>query len=308
MPEGHSVARLAGALTELFGGLRPRVSSPQGRFAQGAAILDSMLLAEAFSFGKHLFVAFTDSPAPGLDIGDEGPVWLHVHLGLYGSWSFDGDDTFVAEHTIGAPRRKIGESEVVGSTSRTWSPPVPRDTVRVRLEIDSGVADLTGPNQCRILTGAGVRSVLDRLGPDPLRNELGDRAEFIRRVRRRSVAVGQLVMDQQVVAGPGNIYRAECLFRTGIHPLRPGKNVSATRLGHLWDDLVETMNEGKRDGVIVTNPTEYRRAADIAGGDETDRRFAVYQRTGRACFRCGAPVKMMDLAGRRLYWCGSCQR
>lgn len=305
MPEGHTIHRLAGALTEFFSGLRPTVTSPQGRFAQGAALLDGRVALPAHAWGKHFFMPFHDEPG-SVELGEDGPDWLHVHLGLYGSWSFDGDEHFIADETIGAPRRRIGEREIgADGTAGVWNPPPPRDTVRVRLEQDHGVADLTGPNQCRILDGGGVREVLRRLGPDPIRNDPGDREQFVALVRRRRTPVGQLVMDQAIAAGPGNIYRADCLWRVGINPFRPGSRVSEARLGALWDDLVGAMREGKRDGIILTNPPEFAPEDPL---DEVDRRFAVYQRSGRPCWRCGTAVAEADMAGRRLFWCPGCQR
>lgn len=309
MPEGHTVHRLAGALTELFSGLRPTITSPQGRFSHGAARLNGQVALRAEAWGKHFFMPFSPEMRE-VELGEDGPDWLHVHLGLYGSWSFNGDESFVAEDTIGAPRRKIGEQEkmVDGDDERAvpeWEPPVPRDTVRIRLAQTHGIADLTGPNQCQILDGPGVRTILNRLGPDPIRNDPGDRERFISLVRRRRLPVGQLVLDQAVAAGPGNIYRADCLWRVGIHPYRPGNRVSEARLGLLWDDLVVALREGRRDGFIATNPPEY---VPEDPADEADERFTVYQRTGRPCWRCGTAVTTADMAGRRLFWCPGCQR
>lgn len=303
MPEGHSIHRLALALGELFDSERPRASSPQGRFSAGASLLDGQLMGRPAAWGKHLFVPFGDDPEA--EIGDDGPRWLHVHLGLYGSWSFSGDDSFIATNSIGAPRRRIGESETAGGIDADWEPPEPGPNVRLRLLIDHGVADLSGPSRCEVLSGAECRTILDRLGPDPLRNEPGDRERFIKLVRRHATPVGVLVLDQSVAAGPGNIYRAECLFRTGIAPSRPGKRVSERRLGELWDDLVCTMNEGLATGVIDTLEERYL-PADPA--DDNDRRFAVYHRTGRPCPRCARPVARTEIAGRTLFWCPGCQR
>ncbi|MDO5724259.1 MAG: zinc finger domain-containing protein [Flaviflexus sp.] len=301
MPEGHSIHRLALALGELFGGSHPDASSPQGRFSQGAALLNGEYVGQPSAWGKHLFVPFGDEA----EIGEDGPRWLHVHLGLYGSWRFAGDDSFVARHSIGAPRRRIGESETPGATSEHFEPPAPGPNVRLRLAIDSGVADLSGPSRCEVLTGAECRGILARLGPDPLRNEPGDRQRFIDLVRRRATPVGVLVLDQAVAAGPGNIYRAECLFRTGINPMRQGRRVSALRLGALWDDLVAAMNEGLDTGTIDTLEARYL-PTDPA--DENDRRFAVYHRAGRPCPRCGRAVARTEIAGRTLFWCPACQR
>ncbi|MFY9262366.1 MAG: Fpg/Nei family DNA glycosylase [Actinomycetaceae bacterium] len=329
MPEGHSIHRLAATLNELFTGTALRTSSPQGRFSDGARLLDGQVMLPAQAWGKHLFVPFVPrnlahelSEYDAAEVGALGspvPTWLQVHLGLYGAWTFQGDETFAKSTSVGAPRRKIGEGDdVVGvdyvpgagyepGADTVWEPPAPRDTVRLRIETEHGVGDLTGPNQCRIIDALELERVLNRLGPDPIRNDPGDRAEFIARVRGRRMAVGALVMDQSVAAGPGNIYRAECLFRTGIHPYRPGARVSEKRVGELWDDLVLTMRDGVKTGKIWTLPEELAPAEEIAGDPEASR-WAVYQRTGRTCLRCGSTVKEAEMQGRRLFWCGGCQR
>ncbi|TFI46276.1 Fpg/Nei family DNA glycosylase, partial [Micrococcus endophyticus] len=96
MPEGHSVHRLARQFTDVFGGRRIRTTSPQGRFTEGAARMDGQVLEAARAHGKHFFADLAD-----------GHV-LNVHLGMYGAWSFGGDERFDAASSIGAPRR-IGE-------------------------------------------------------------------------------------------------------------------------------------------------------------------------------------------------------
>lgn len=267
MPEGHVVHRQARALTEMFAGKQVAAESPQGRFSAGAARIDGTVAGTAQAVGKHLFMPF-----------DGESLWLHVHLGLYGRWHF------------GTPR---------------GIPPTA--TSRLRLAAGDQLADLRGAAACGALSPVEADLVLERLGPDPIRKDPGDRKRFIDAVRRRRAPVGQLVMDQSVVAGPGNIYRAECLFRVGIHPYRPGSKVSAARLGLLWDDLAAAMADGLRDGAIITVPPELA-PAEPMDGDEEASRFAVYHRTGRPCLRCGAPVREAIMQARRLFWCGTCQR
>lgn len=104
MPEGHTIHRLAGALAELYGGRRLRALSPQGRFADGAARLDGQVLLGAEAHGKHLLLAF--GPRSDVPLDAEAVTWLRIHLGLYGSWTFDGDSAFIAPHAIGAPRSR----------------------------------------------------------------------------------------------------------------------------------------------------------------------------------------------------------
>lgn len=298
MPEGHSIHRLALAFDELFGGERLTVSSPQGRFTDGAALLDGQVLARTDAHGKQLFLGFAaDDETADLR-------WLRVHLGLYGAWTFAGDRTFHAPHAIGAPRRRVAEQETAlpdGAAAEPgeWTAPEPRGAVRVRLRGQHGVADLTGPTACEVVTTAEKDAVHARLGPDPLRTD-HDGRPFVAAVRASRRPVGDLLLDQGVVAGVGNVYRAEALFRARLNPTRPGAGVPVARLRRLWADLRSVMAAGVATGRIVTTLPEHR-----AGGDEP---WYVYRRAGLSCLVCGAQVQQTDLGGRRVFWCPRCQR
>lgn len=287
MPEGHTIHRLAKSLNILFGESQLRASSPQGRFAQGAARLDGQVFISSYAHGKHLLAAF----APAADVALDSPAitWLHTHLGLYGAWNFDGDATFVVPEIFEVPDLEVGSrqglpgikelgghsggSALAGLTVSTraaltqpegvaatvgsgkprpdlklpqgklapgqWQPAPPKGAVRLRLVSKHGVADLSGPTTCELLDLEGVKAVEARLGPDPLApgKTAEGKATFIANVRRRRRTIGELLMDQSVIAGVGNIYRAESLFRAGISPRRQGANISAQRLGKLWDDM-----------------------------------------------------------------------
>nr|WP_246256310.1 zinc finger domain-containing protein [Isoptericola halotolerans] len=313
----------------MFSGERVRVSSPQGRFAAGAAVLDGAMLVTAEAWGKQLFVGFT----AGDPLGSESR-WLRVHLGLYGAWTFAGDGSADVVHAIGAPRRRIGERDSSppasdGPSSGPWVPAAPRGAVRLRLLAAHAVADLTGPTACEVLTPQEKAAVEARLGPDPIRPDGGRRSQdaardaFVSRVRRSRVTVGQQLMDQAVIAGVGNIYRAEALFRARVDPLRPGREVPADALAGTWDDLVVLMRDGATTGRIVTTRPEHRgggapthgegrrRTRQNTDGDPAavpaDEAFYVYHRDGSPCRVCGAPVLLEGLAGRNLFWCGTCQ-
>lgn len=325
MPEGHTIHRLAAALSELYAGRRLAVSSPQGRFAAGAARLNGQVLLDARAHGKHLFLPF--APAADLPLDDDAVVWLRIHLGLYGAWTFDGDAEFTAPHAIGAPRRRVGErgehplrhgggsalsglsggeDDARAPAPGLWEPPEPRGAVRLRLAGEHGVADLTGPAACELLDAEGLAAVRRRLGPDPLRDD-GDIEVFVAGVRRRRRPIGELLMDQSVISGVGNIFRAETLLRCGVSPFRAGDRLSADRVRSLWRDLVPLMEYGVATGFITTVE-----AADVPDplpeGDEEAARWYVYHRTARPCLRCGAPVRERTVAGRRLFWCAACQR
>ncbi|MDO4243189.1 MAG: DNA-formamidopyrimidine glycosylase family protein [Actinomyces sp.] len=316
MPEGHTVHRLARALAELYGGQRLAASSPQGRFSAGARRINDQVLLDTSAHGKHLFAAF--GPQTDMSVQDDSVTWLRVHLGLYGSWTFAGDETFVAPHAIGAPRRRVGErgeqplapapaaaAPPAGAPTQEWQPPEPRGAVRLRLVGEHGVADLTGPAACELLDAAGVAAVRRRLGPDPL-DPAADPRAFIDGARRRRTPVGELVMDQSLVAGAGNIYRAEVLFRAGLSPFIPGRQVPEERLRLLWEDLVVLMGHGLATGRIVT--VEADDVPDPLPQDDAEAgRWYVYHRAGRPCLRCGAVVSQTEAAGRRLFWCPACQ-
>ncbi|MEV7572838.1 DNA-formamidopyrimidine glycosylase family protein [Pseudarthrobacter sp. NPDC089323] len=316
MPEGHSVRRLARQFGDVFAGRRLAVSSPQGRFSGGAALLDGHTLLTAEAHGKHLFLHFDNS------------LVLHVHLGLYGAWSFGGDRTFTGASSIGAPRR-VGEQEAFAdgdddADAAYAGPPAPVGAVRVRLASSHGWADLRGATTCETITAAEAEAVLARLGPDPLRNRRGDAGRFAANLQRRKTPLAALLMDQKIIAGIGNVYRAEVLFRLRLHPWLPGSAVPDTAARKLWRDVVALMNDGVADGRIITTPPKYwtldgtTAAKAAAAGlpvparsssfpSREDAHF-VYKRHGLPCRVCRTVVLMADLAGRNLYWCPNCQQ
>ncbi len=317
MPEGHSVRRLATQFGDVFAGRRLDVSSPQGRFSGGAALLDGHTLVAAEAHGKHLFLHFDNS------------LVLHVHLGLYGAWSFGGDRTFAGSSSIGAPRR-VGEREAFAdgeddADAPYAGPPAPVGAVRVRLASTHGWADLRGATTCETITAAETGAVLARLGPDPLRNLRGDAGRFAANLQGRKTSIAALLMDQKIIAGVGNVYRAEVLFRQRLDPYLPGGALSEAAARKLWRDVVNAMKDGVADGRIITTPAKYwtrrnGKTGRIRKADGTmslpaktaaipvraDAHY-VYKRNGLPCRVCGATVLAADLVGRNLYWCAVCQ-
>ena len=305
MPEGHSVHRLARQFGDVFTGERLAVSSPQGRFTQGAALLDGHTLVGSVAHGKHLLLEF------------EHGLLLHVHLGLYGAWDFGGDDGFRGASSIGAPR-KVGEREVYDDGGPAGSaayagPPAPVGAVRVRLSGARGWADLRGATTCAAITAADAAAVLARLGPDPLRNLPGDRDSFTHALLAKRTPLAALLMDQKVIAGVGNVYRAELLFRQGLDPWLPGTGLAAEAARRLWDDTVAVMSDGVRDGRIITTPPSYWTGSDdgVPGSrgvlPAPEESHFVYRRHGLECRVCGTPVALAELGARKLYWCPACQ-
>jgi len=267
MPEGHTLLRLARQLTGAFGGRPVRVSSPQGRFAADAALVDGALCLGAESAGKHLFLEL------------DGDRFIHIHLGL------------------------IGKLDVVSGPA-----PAPVGQVRLRLQNDTAYADLRGATQCDLI-GAERRDQIEaQLGADPLRTDADpDRAWARISVSKRSI--GDLLMDQSVFAGVGNVYRAEILFRHRIHPLRPGRTLRHGQFQAMWLDLVELMEYGVRTGRIDTVRPEHTPEAMGRPPREDDHggEVYVYRRHGQDCLVCGSRVRTDTLAGRNLFWCARCQ-
>lgn len=286
MPEGHTIHRLARQFNDVFLGQRIIANSPQGRFSAGAEKLTGQLLTGAIARGKQLFLSF------------DNELTLRVHLGLYGAWDFGGDETFKGASSIGAPRR-VGERELAASTESYSGPPAPIGAVRLRLQSEHGWADLRGPSACELLNEEELVLQLAKLGPDPLGPEVDAEARFIASVKSKNTVLASLLMDQSVVAGIGNIYRAELLFRNRVNPWLPGKSLSTGSLQGLWSDAVLLLQRGVRDGrIITTEPTDRAHS----GWDHY-----VYQHHGEECLRCGAILQLSELAGRKLYFCRGCQ-
>ncbi|WP_424213763.1 Fpg/Nei family DNA glycosylase [Streptomyces sp. BI20] len=267
MPEGHTIHRLAQDHAERFAGRPVRVSSPQGRFADSAALLDGRVLDTTEAHGKHLFLGFGDD-------------WIHVHLGLFGKYGF-------------------GPLPAPPATA----------TVRMRLTGHDTYADLRGPTTCALLTEDDKAAIHERLGPDPLRpDDDPDRAWA--RISRSRTTVAALLMDQKVIAGVGNVYRAEVLFRHGIDPYRAGRDLTRREWDAIWTDLVALMREGVRLNRIDTVRPEHTPEAmgrpprvDDHGGE-----VYVYRRAAMPCHLCGDEIRTADLAARNLFWCPTCQQ
>lgn len=294
MPEGHSIHRIARQFNDVFTGESVRVSSPQGRYTDGAALLDRASILNAYAHGKHLFVPFNNE------------LTLNVHLGIYGNWSFGGDETFTGASSIGAPR-KIGEKEyTAGEAEEYTGPPAPKGTTRCRIVSEHGWADLVGPTICRTLSPDEVAQVRAKLGPDPLNTDANPE-RFYAAARKSSRPIGVILMDQAAISGVGNIFRAESLYRQEIDPLRPGKTLTDDELSRLWEDNKHLLTIGVRVGRIIT--TEQK---DRPGIHETEawpeHANYVYQHHGEPCPRCGTTIRMEEIAGRKLYWCPGCQK
>ena len=174
----------------------------------------------------------------------------------------------------------------------------------MRLLTRSNVADLSGPTACMVISPAEKAVAMQRLGEDPLRNDVDPDRAFAK-IRASRSAIALLLMRQDIVAGIGNIYRAEILFRARVNPHRPGQEISAELWAALWTDLAALLREGVKAGrIVTTEPTDRGRASGKARREDASY---VAHRAGLPCRVCGTPVLATPMAGRTLYWCSTCQ-
>ena len=238
-----------------------RVSSPQGRFTTDAERIDGAVLDGIEAYGKHLFHWWST-----------GDV-THVHLGLFGKF-----------------RLHLNHGE---------EPPPPKGAVRMRMQTDEVTIDLSGPTDCRVDGPAMHESIVARLGPDPLRKD-ADPERAVSRIVRSTRPIGALLLDQAVIAGLGNVYRAELLFVHGIHPLRPGTACHPDEVRAMWDTITRMLRAGVKANRIVTVTREER---GLPRGARIPWRDAFYVYKQDRCIRCGDAIQRMEIGNRTCYFC-----
>ena len=267
MPEGHVVHRQARQLTRSFKGELVRVSSPQGRFEDGAKVLDGKTFAKAEARGKHLFIGF------------DNRRWIHIHLGLYGKWQFgkgiEPDDN-------GLIRLRI--------TSATNFAQLRGPSVCEVITDDEMATAITRIGPDPIYKGADPARAWDRVhrSAAPIGALLMDqkifagvgniyRAEVLFRHHISPFTHGRVISKEQFDAIWSDLV---FLMTLGVKNGR----IDTVRAAH----LPEAMGREPR--------------VDRHGGE-----VYVYRREGMKCFVCGAKIKMADMQGRKLYWCAKCQ-
>jgi endonuclease-8 len=188
-----------------------------------------------------------------------------------------------------------------------WPPPVVGQ-VRLRLLNDTTCADLRGPTACALQTPDEMLATVAKLGPDPLVGDVAEGEErFVRIVRRKPTPIALLLMDQSVVSGIGNVYRAEMLFRARLEPHTPGRDVPEEVVRELWRDWVRLLSIGVETGQMMTMDGLTGDAYRAAMASRDDRHW-VYHRAGLPCRICGTEIALEEIGARKLYWCPSCQR
>jgi endonuclease-8 len=223
--------------------------------------------------GRRLRAVLAHGKHLGYDFGRDRK--LHIHLGRFGDFT-EGKMPF----------------------------PEVRGILRMRWSTRTDWLELRGPTDCSVYTDQQWQDLEARLGADPLAPD-SDPSPAFARVRKANLSVGALLMDQTVFAGIGNIYRAELLYRARQNPFTAGKDTSEQTLKALWKDALKLMRDGMVDRrIVTTRPKDRPHPKGTAKRDET---HYVYRRHSKPCFVCKTTIRRVQMAGRTLYWCPTCQ-
>lgn len=194
---------------------------------------------------------------------------LHIHLGLGGYFT----------------------------TGKQPAPPE-RDVTRLRLETDGHFIDITGPNTCELISSDLLDDFRLRYGPDLLA-EKPDPKRAIDRIMRSRAPIARLLMDQKVIAGIGNIYRAEILWLRRINPMTRGVDLSEETLLGLWNQMRELLQIGVETNSIITTGKPKK------AGRRVGERTNIFGKS--ICPACKGEIEKSTLSGRTLYHCPTCQ-
>ncbi len=260
MPEGDTLHRAAVRLAVLEGQRIETVGGSHRAVRAYGKRLAGQVVASVRARGKHLVVTF-----------DHG--WaLRTHLQMTGVWH----------------RYRPGE--------RWRTSP---GKARIVLESPTWVAVCFAAPTVQIAPVAEVAAELQHLGPDLIHDSV-DWSVVVERARRSdATTIADLLLDQTVMAGIGNVYKSEILYLERIHPA-----TSATAL----DEAVVRRSGQRAQRLLVANKDRSQRST--TGRRGPDANLWVYGRGGKPCRRCGTPIELDGRsAGERLtYWCPRCQR
>lgn len=266
MPEGDTIARAATVLHAALAGLTvtafESALAPVASAAETHALVGRVIDGAA-SHGKHLVITFG------------GDLRLRTHMRMHGSWHL---------YRPGERWQRSPRAMRLRIDTPRW----------VAVAFDVYDAELTKARDVRRVDAVG------RLGPDLLAAEVDVPAAAARLRAEGPRAMGDVLLDQRVVAGIGNVIRSEVLFLSGLSPRVPAAAVTP--------DVAETL---VRDAVRILrwNAEPGRGPRRATGRMRRDEALWVYGRTGEPCRRCGTAIQseMAAATGRRAYWCPRCQ-
>jgi len=262
------VHRVANFHRERLVGKKFVAISPNGRFTDGAELINGKPFSRIEAVGKNLFAFFGEED----EDNDEQVVVVHIHFGMAGNWA-------------------------VYDTSKE-DVPDPTPTNRLRLQCPGIVADLSAMT----VKHGGMtlyNEKRSKLGEDPLRNDSNPQRLW-ERVSKSKKSIGALIMDQGFFTGPGNIYRAEILFKAGVHPNKLGKQLTREEFDSVWYHTVSLLERGFVTGSILTVDREEAKAL----GKPNLRRY-IYNTS--KCPRCKTSIQTWQINSRTCYACTRCQ-
>jgi endonuclease-8 len=202
-----------------------------------------------------------------------GSLITHIHLGLYGKFRLHQNP-----------------------------PPDPRGAVRVRVVGTERSFDLNGPTCCELIDVGELTAIKQRLGEDPLLPDAAPETVWASLQRRRS-PIGAVLLNQSVIAGLGNIFRAEILFLAGINPEKPANEVSRTEFEDIWRLSVDFLKTGVKYNRIIT--THIGQSIKGLSKLKAAERLNIYKKSN--CPKCDGKISVSELGNRKLYYCSRCQ-
>ncbi|ETX29705.1 bifunctional DNA-formamidopyrimidine glycosylase/DNA-(apurinic or apyrimidinic site) lyase [Roseivivax isoporae] len=280
LPEVETVRRGLAPVMEGARISRARVNRPDLRWPFPDRMAERLTGARVETLGrrsKYLLAA--------LDTGET----LLVHLGMSGRILVSGDPLGRFVHAHPAPEKHDHVVfEMEGGARVTFNDPR-----------RFGAMDLM-PTESR-----EAHPLLAAIGPEPLGNAFSE-AHLVAALQGRNTPIKAALLDQKIVAGLGNIYVCEALFRAGIHPARRAGRLSARRAAALVPVIRETLADAIAAG--GSSLRDYRRADGELGYFQHS--FDVYGREGQPCRRdgCGGTVRRIVQSGRSSFYCPACQR
>ena len=209
-----------------------------------------------------------------LEAENAPPCYLLVRLGMTGQFTVAAREAPLEPHTH--VLLALGE----------------REELRFR--------DVRRFGRLRSCTRTEVEAAFDRLGPDA---QQMTEEQFLNALRGRRGAIKSWLMNQQLLAGLGNIYADESLFVARVHPLAQPARISPRKARRLFRAVRKVL-----DHAVKLQGTSFRDYVDIQGRPGSyEPRLRVYQRTGEPCRRCGRPIRRLVIAGRSSHFCPRCQ-
>jgi endonuclease-8 len=271
LPEGDTIFRAARTLHRALSGRRVTGFEsvyPALTRIDASAPIAGRTVESVTSRGKHLLMTFS------------GDCILHTHMRMHGSWHI----------------YRVGER---------WR--APRRDMRIVVTTDVFAAVGFNIPVAEFLTALQLarHPIIQSLGPD-LADPAFDRDEVARRIATHALEpIAEVLLDQRVVSGIGNVLKSEVLFVAGVHPLRAGGTLDAAQLNRIIDVALRLMTMNIVESTSVPLPVGRR----TTGSLDPSAKLHVYGRAGKPCRRCGTPIEVAKtgIDARLTYWCPRCQ-